>query len=151
MKYLNAGILLLAITATAAADDRQIADSWLEAYQAQDFDTMGSFLNENSRFIDPTSFGREGFDGPIDWTGPEAILSGIRAWGVTHAEYHFEDVFESPGRVIYRGSIDVTYGMPDARYSFNFPITTIISVDSGHVAEHRDYTDYDGATALTDE
>ncbi|WP_421784692.1 nuclear transport factor 2 family protein [Hyphobacterium sp.] len=149
MNFFCAGILLLCTVSVANADDRQVADAWLEAYQAQDFEAMGALLNESSRFIDPTSFGREGFDGPIDWMGPDAILSGIRAWGVTHAQYHFDDVFTSPGRVIYRGSIDVTYGTEDTRYSYNFPITTIITVESDHIAEHRDYTDYDGATALT--
>lgn len=148
MNICFAGILCLISVSAAAADDRQIADAWLSAYQSQDFAAMGTLLNDDSHFIDPTSFGREGFEAPIDWAGAEAIRAGIRSWGITHAQYHFEDIFESPGRVIYRGSIDVTYGTAEARYSFNFPIITIITVAGDHIAEHRDYTDYDGATAL---
>ena len=141
-------MMLAPVHAQEPVGAREVADSWLRAYQSQDFAAMGGLLSETSRFVDPTSFGRAGFEEPIDWTGREAILSGIQSWGVTHAEYHFDNIFESPGRVVFHGSIDVTYGDPDNPMRFNFPITTIISVDGNQVSEHRDYTDYDGATAL---
>lgn len=130
---------------------RQTAQAWLDAYQAQDFDAMRAMLSDESVFIDPTSLGRENFGDPINWQGADAILAGVGAWGVTDAEYHIERTYESPGRVIFDGSVDVTYGDPDNPVSYNFPIITIVTVADGSVIEHRDYTDFDGASALNAE
>ncbi|WP_394693357.1 nuclear transport factor 2 family protein [Hyphobacterium sp.] len=130
---------------------RQTAEAWLDAYQAQDFSAMRALLTDESVFIDPTSLGRENFGDPINWQGADAILAGVGAWGVTHAEYHIDRTYESPGRVIFDGSVDVTYGDPDNPVSYNFPIITIVTVRDGWVAEHRDYTDFDGARSLSAE
>jgi len=149
---LGAILLLTASNSLVFAQEtspaRQTAEAWIAAYEAQDFDAMRALLTDGSHFIDPTSLGRENFGNPIDWQGADQILEGIAGWGVTHAEYHVERSYESPGRVIFNGSIDVTYGSPENPLSYNFPIVTIITVDDGHVAEHRDYTDFEGATAL---
>lgn len=124
---------------------RQTADAWLAAYQAQDFDVARTLLTEASTFIDPTSFGREGFGDPINWTGADSIIAGISSWGLDEAEYTFNRVYESPGRVVYDGSVLVTY-QNGAR--FNYPIISIVTVENGHLVEHRDYTDFDGATRI---
>lgn len=145
-------MLIIAGSSQALAQDdtRQVADGWLDAYTSQDFDAMRGLLTEESRFIDPSSFGREGFSQEINWTGPDAILSGIQEWGVSRAVYTFENVFSSPGRVVYRGSIDVTFGQSDPQIRMMFPIITIISVENGRVMEHRDYTDYDAANVVSE-
>ncbi|MEE2526703.1 nuclear transport factor 2 family protein [Hyphobacterium sp. HN65] len=144
--------LAFAVQAGGLAQDvtptRQTAEAWLTAYQAQNFEAMRSLLDQNSVFIDPTSLGRESFGNPINWQGADAILAGVRSWGVTDAQYHFDRTYESPGRVIYDGSIDVTYGAPDNQVSYNFPIITIVTVANGMVVEHRDYTDFEGAQSL---
>ncbi|QNL19837.1 nuclear transport factor 2 family protein [Hyphobacterium sp. CCMP332] len=151
MKLLFSGLLfcLGCLWADTLAQDstpsRQIADAWLTAYQAQDFDAARGLLTHESVFIDPTSFGRENFGEPINWTGADAIISGISSWGLAGAEYSFDRVYESPGRVIYDGSVLVTY-QNGARY--DFPIITIVTVADGHLVEHRDYTDFDGAVRL---
>lgn len=124
---------------------RQTAEAWLDAYQAQDFESARGLLTEESVFIDPTSFGRENFGEPINWTGADAIIAGISSWGLANAEYSFDRVYESPGRVIYDGSVLVTY-QNGARY--DFPIITIVTVADGHLVEHRDYTDFDGAVRV---
>jgi ketosteroid isomerase-like protein len=124
---------------------RQTADAWLAAYQAQDFDAARGLLTDASIFIDPTSFGRDGFGEPINWTGAEAIIAGISSWGLDNAAYTFERVYESPGRVIYDGSVLVTY---QNGAQFNYPIISIVTVENGHLVEHRDYTDFDGATRV---
>ena len=139
------GSLWTAVNAQDATLSRQTADAWLSAFLAQDFDTAREFLTDNSVFIDPTSFGRENFGEPINWTGADAIISGIASWGLTEGEYIFDRIYESPGRVIYDGSVRVTY-QNGARY--DFPIITIVTVADGHLVEHRDYTDFDGAVRL---
>jgi len=153
MKHELFGLIVcaLAVTSTAQAQEttssRQTADAWLTAYQAQDFDVVRQYLNDDSVFIDVTSFGREEFSGPIDWTGAEAIVAGITSWGLESVVYNFERVYESPGRVIYDGSALVTY-QNGALY--NYPIISIVTVADGHLVEHRDYTDFDGATRVED-
>jgi ketosteroid isomerase-like protein len=127
---------------------RQTADAWLTAYQAQDFATARALLTESSTFIDPTSFGREGFGDPINWTGADTIIAGISSWSLDEAEYTFNRVYESPGRVIYDGSVLVTY---QNGAQFNYPIITIVTVENGHLVEHRDYTDFDGAVRIDDQ
>lgn len=144
-------LILAPADAQETSSARQTAQSWLDAYQAQDFETMRALLTDESVFIDPTSLGRENFGNPINWQGPDAILSGVAEWGVTHAEYHIDRTYESPGRVIFNGSIDVTFGDPDSQVRYNFPIVTIVTVADGSVVEHRDYTDFDGASALNAE
>ncbi|WP_420430354.1 nuclear transport factor 2 family protein [Hyphobacterium sp.] len=154
MKHAIGGIFcsLVLIFSPADAQDvssaRQTAQTWLNAYQSQDFDAMRALLTDQSVFIDPTSLGRENFGDPINWQGADAILAGVGAWGVTDAEYEIERTYGSPGRVIFDGSINVTYGAPDNLVSYNFPIVTIVTVADGHVLEHRDYTDFDGARSL---
>lgn len=151
MKRINAVALfcIVALIGHAHAQDqtpaRQTADAWLTAYQAQDFDAARALLTDRSVFIDPTSFDREGFGDPIHWTGADAIIAGISSWGLERADYTFERVYESPGRVIYDGIILVTY---QNGAQFNYPIISIVTVESGHLVEHRDYTDFDGATRV---
>ncbi len=128
-----------------AAPARHTADAWLAAYQAQDFEAAREFLTDESVFIDPTSFGRENFGEPINWTGPDAIINGISSWGLVNGEYRFDRVYESPGRVIYDGNVLVTYGN-GAQY--DYPIITIVTVSDGRLVEHRDYTDFDGAVRV---
>jgi limonene-1,2-epoxide hydrolase len=142
---LCAALLTGAAQAQTAASARQTADAWLAAYEAQDFDAVRSLLTDESVFIDPTSFGRANVVNTIDWTGPEEIISGISGWGLAAAEYSFDRVYESPGRVIYDGSVLVTY---QNGASYDYPIITIVTVADGRLVEHRDYTDFDGATRV---
>jgi len=151
MKPINAAAFFCVVTLAGNAyaqnvtPARQTADAWLAAYQAQDFNAARAFLTETSIFIDPASFGREGFGEPINWTGADTIIAGISSWGLDEAEYTFERVYESPGRVIYDGSVLVTY---QNGAQFNYPIISIVTVENGHLIEHRDYTDFDGATRV---
>ena len=149
MKRQVFGIIAMVFVAPQAAHAQSVtparltADAWLAAYQAQDFEAARNFLNDTSTFIDPTSFGRVGFGEPIDWTGADAIVAGISSWGIAEIGYSLERAYESPGRVIYDGNALVTY---QNGVQYNYPIISIVTVADDHLVEHRDYTDYDGAT-----
>ena len=139
--------------AAASADHhaetpRAIAEAWLEAYSNQDFEGMTALMTEDTVFVDPTSFDIAAITNRIEWQGPDAITSGVGAWGINHGRYTIERSYESSGRVIFNGHIDVIYGEGEGAQAFRYPITTIITVADGHVTEHRDYTDFNGASRI---
>ncbi len=131
-----------------AETPRAIAEAWLDAYSNQDFDGMTQLMSEDTVFVDPTSFEVDTITNRIEWHGPAAITAGVGAWGVSHGIYTIERSYESSGRVVFIGHIDVVYGEGTDAQAFRYPITTIITVEDGHVAEHRDYTDFTGASRI---
>jgi limonene-1,2-epoxide hydrolase len=144
------GIMLAApaFADTAANSAREVAEAWLDAYQRQDFAAMTALMTEETVFVDPTSFSIEAVTERIEWRGPDAITSGIAAWGMDHGVYEIERSYEASDRVIFIGRVDVVYGQGEAAQTFRYPITTIVTVDGDHVVEHRDYTDFAGATRV---
>ncbi len=139
--------------AAAAADHheetpRAVAEAWLDAYSSQDFAVMTALMTEDTVFIDPTSFNIDMVTDRIEWRGPEAITAGVSAWGINHGRYTVNRSYEASGRVIFNGHIDVIYGEGENAQAFRYPITTIITVEDGRVAEHRDYTDFNGASRI---
>ena len=110
---------------------------------------MAALMTDDTVFIDPTSFAIEGITNRIEWRGSDAIIAGVSAWGIDHGTYTIERTYEASGQVVFSGHIDVVYGQGESAVTFRYPITTIIAVEDGHVAEHRDYTDFNGATRVT--
>jgi len=143
-KCLTAALVALVIAPAGLAqgDAMTIARAYLAAYEAQDYDAMRGFYAEDAHFIDPTSFDIESVAVDIDWTGPDAIIEGIRAWGMARGEYRIDRSYEASGRVVFLAEMDVIYAVPDGEVVFRYPITTIITVRDGQVVEHRDYTDF---------
>lgn len=133
---------------TEVAAPRVIAEAWLDAYSRQDFDRMTELMTAETVFLDPTSFEIAAVTERIEWRGPEAITSGIAAWGLDHATYTVDRTYEASRNVVFIGHVDVVYGSGDAAQTYRYPITTIVSVADGHVLEHRDYTDFSGATRI---
>mgnify|MGYP003674765716 CR=1 FL=1 len=136
------------VAAAASAQDvqsaRDTAEAWLHAYEAQDFEAMRALLTDESVFVDPTSFDRPEVSETINWTGPDAIIAGVSAWGISHGEYDVSRTYESSGRVVFNAVMTVVYATPNGEIGYFYPITTIISVEDGYVIEHRDYTDFEG-------
>jgi ketosteroid isomerase-like protein len=132
----------------AANDDREIAETYLAAYQAQDFETMHELYAEDAHFIDPTSFDMPNIGARIEWIGPDAIIAGLSGWGVTRIDYTIAQTYAASGRVVFQATADVVYGNGTDERVFRYPITTIITIVDGKVAEHRDYTDFTGMTEL---
>lgn len=139
----------LALTGSIAlAQDtpEAVAEAYLAAYQAQDFAALETLYAEDAHFIDPTSETVQGIGGPFDWTGREAILAGIRGWGATRLEYEVDRTFSASGHVVFDGAVAAIYLTQAGSVAYRYPIITIVTVEDGHVTEHRDYTDFSGMT-----
>ncbi|WP_291843861.1 nuclear transport factor 2 family protein [Maricaulis sp.] len=132
----------------AESSPRSVAEAWLEAYASQDFEQMSALMSEDTVFVDPTSFAIDAVTDRIEWRGPEAIIAGVSAWGMDHGVYTIDRTYEASGQVVFSGHVDVVYGEGDSAQTFRYPITTIISVVDSQVAEHRDYTDFNGASRV---
>ncbi len=145
--------IALAVAAPAAAQNSQraheatiaAATAYLHAYQAFDLERLETLYAEEAIFDDPTSLLLTGVNGaPFVFRGRDPILNGIRFWmqqSVTSLHYDVEQVYESSGRVVFIGA--ATTNGPSR---WRFRIVTIVTIENGLVVEHRDYTDYWGAT-----
>jgi ketosteroid isomerase-like protein len=131
--------------------DQDIATAYLEAYQSGNYATMREYYAEDAVFIDPTSFEVPNIGDTIHWQGADAIIAGISAWGASGLEYTFDRIYESSGRVIFDGATHVIYPGDDGGVVYNYPIITIITIEDGQVTEHRDYTDFTGATLISED
>ena len=125
--YLLAAALVPAAPAAAEDDALAIAQAYIAAYEAQDFDAMRALYAADAHFIDPTSFAMDAVTPDIDWTGPDAIIAGIRSWGVLRGEYHVDRLYEASGRVVFDAEMDVVYAMPEGEITYRYPIITIIT------------------------
>jgi ketosteroid isomerase-like protein len=142
-----AAVLSLAGGAALAQDTPEaVAEAYLAAYQAQDFAALETLYAEDAVFIDPTSETVPGIGGPFDWTGREAILAGIRGWGATRLEYEIDRSYSASGHVVFDGAVAAIYETQAGSVAYRYPIITIVTVEDGHVTEHRDYTDFSGMT-----
>ncbi len=145
----------LAVAAPAAAQNSQrdheatiaAAAAYLDAYQAFDLARLEALYAEEATFDDPTSLLLTGVNGaPFVFRGRDAILAGIRFWmqnSVTSLHYDVEGVYESSGRVVFIGAATA-----NGSSRWRFRIVTIVTIENGLVTEHRDYTDYWGATQV---
>jgi ketosteroid isomerase-like protein len=145
----------LAVAAPAAAQPSQgdheatiaAATAYLDAYQAFDLERLEALYAEDATFDDPTSLHLTGVNGaPFVFRGRDAILDGIRHWirqSVTSLQYDVEEVYESSGRVVFIGA-----ATSNGSTQWRFRIVTIVTIENGLVVEHRDYTDYWGATQV---
>jgi ketosteroid isomerase-like protein len=124
------------------------ATTYLEAYQALDLARLQALYTENATFDDPTSLRVRGIGGPFVWRGRNEILTGIRSWtkSISSLRYDIDDVYEASGRVVFIGAVNPAVATPNGPTQFRYRIVTIVTVEGGRISEHRDYTDYAGAT-----
>lgn len=129
-----------------------IADAYIDAYSAMDFDRMGSFYAEDAIFTDPTTllYGAEG--ALIDIKGRDHIISMFKKYfeqlnGGGH-RYETTEKYEAGGYVVYHATVH--FNWDGGRIQGSAPITTILHVVDGKIVEHRDYFDYHTATARKD-
>ena len=126
------------------------ATAYLDAYQALDLARLQAFYADNATFDDLTSLRVPGIGGPFVWYGRSEVLAGIRSWtkSVASLRYDIEHVYESSGRVVFVGAVNPLVRTPNGTAQFRYRIVTIVTVERGRVSEHRDYTDYAGATKV---
>jgi len=150
MKYfmLATGAVMMLGAAGHAQEEVTVANTYLAAYEAQDFATLSTLYAPDAVFIDPTSFAVDQTP-PIEWQTPETIISGIRGWNVASMTYELDRRFAASDRNVFEGAVTVRYALDTGERAWRYPIVTIITVEGGQVTEHRDYTDYAGMTEVT--
>jgi ketosteroid isomerase-like protein len=148
MLSIGHALCALVVWQTAPAEPVAVAEAYLAAYEAQDFDALRTLYAENAVFIDPTSADVQPITPPISWRGRETIIEGLRSWGVARMDYTLDRSFHASGQVVFDGTSDVVYQTPNGELTYRFPIITILTVEDGQVTEHRDYTDYAGMREL---
>ena len=149
---------VLAVAAPATAQSAHRGDAptiaralaYLDAYQVLDLERLETLYAEDATFDDPTSLRVPGIGGPFVWRGRSEIMAGIRTWSqsVTSLRYDIEDIYEASGRVVVQGAVNPVVATPNGAVQFRYRIVTIVTVEDGMVREHRDYTDYAGATQV---
>lgn len=128
---------------------RSTAETYLAAYAALEYETMHGLYAEDAVFLDPTSF--DIVQDRIEWQGADAIITGIQGWGLAAIDYQIQRTYEASGQVIFEAVADVTYGEAYNNRVFRYNIVTVLTVQDGQITEHRDYTDFAGATEITEE
>lgn len=124
------------------------AEAYLTAYQALDLPAVAAAMAPDARFEDPTSTDVPGIGGPFKWQGRDAVIAGLRGWtqSVRRIDYTIRDKYEASGHVVFIGTASALIQMPNGAARTSYPIVTIITMRDGKVIEHRDYTNYAGAT-----
>lgn len=132
------------------AETIAVARSYMDAYQALDLTRLEAFYAEDVAFNDPTSVRVPGIGGPFVWRGRSEVLAGIRGWTayVRSLNYNVERIYEASGQVVFVGDVNPVVSTPNGTAQFRYHIVTIVTLEDGHVVEHRDYTDYAGAAQV---
>lgn len=134
------------------AETIAVARDYLEAYQALDLVRLESFYADQVRFNDPTSLRVQGVGGPFIWNGRVEVMNGLRGWSafIRSLRYDLDRVYEASGHVVFVGAVNPLVATPDGLAQYRYNVVTIVTIESGRVIEHRDYTDYAGATLVPD-
>ena len=124
---LSAALLATPAFAQDAPDRAAIADRYIAAYEAMDFETMQALLAEDAVFVDLTSLEHEQYAPGWNWTGVEAIIAGVRGFGAERIDYVATQRFHGSGVTVISGHADVAY--PGGQL-FRYPIVTTVTVNA---------------------
>jgi hypothetical protein len=126
----------------------EIAESYLNALYAFDFDALQTLLASDATFNDPTGESLAGTE--ISYLGRDAIISGFEASSAILRDASFEvhGGFDSGEYVVlnltYRFEVNgEAFGTPGAWIPIAMPAVTILRTINGIVLEHLDHADYD--------
>ena len=154
MRMLVLGVCLVGATvpslAGGDADVIATAKKYLDVYQRLEIDALEGMYLADAKFVDPTSENTPVLP-PFVHEGRDNILAAFREVVASYdsLRYEIEREYESSGYVVFTGNMVATVRRPDGtRQSFGAPIVTIVKVQDGKIAEHRDYYDYSGMEAL---
>lgn len=148
-----ASLMLTSLAVAHAADAPQPygdaaviaqAEAYLDAYARLDTTALGRFYADDAVFNDPTSANVQGIGGPFFWKGRAEILAHIRGWAKTtrSLNYDVERVYEASNHVVFVGAVKPVIKTGKGEVQHSYPIITIVTIASGRVTEHRDYTNY---------
>ncbi|MCF3648753.1 nuclear transport factor 2 family protein [Synoicihabitans lomoniglobus] len=144
------GLLLLPLTLSAerSAELLTVAESYMEAYTAQDYPELATFYTPSTVFDDPTAAGMWGQSFTVE--GGENIVEAMRTgWSLIqdfkfktreHIVYHDRVVLVGTSHMTVDGAM---IGRKAGQsFSFDLPAVTILRIVDGKVLLHLDHYDY---------
>lgn len=136
-----------ALVPTADHPSLDVAERYLAAYAALDFDRLGAFWTDATVWSDPT--GAEIGASPEPVRGAQAIRAHLEAAtrGVEELELEIDERFRSAGHVVSVGTLRYTLdgaavGAPGKRVPFELRTVIVLEVQGGRVVRHTDYADF---------
>ncbi len=119
-----------------------VADAYIDAYIAMDWERIAPLLADKATFHDPTA---ETLFGATQKQGKADILTGFREGyaAITKMTLHRTRTLHSGHYAIVEGDLVWGVKFPDNRLvESRAPFIVIVRVEDGKVVEHRDYVDY---------
>lgn len=151
--FLPAAVLALALSGSRGESNPTdneplaVAERYLAAYEALDFDRLLTFWTDDSVWQDPT--GAEIGASPAPVRGATAIRDHLLAAtnGIEAVEFDLPERFHSGGQVVnigtFRYTLDGTaLGAPGKRARFEMRTVIVLEVRDGKVLSHTDYADF---------
>lgn len=134
---------------TAQEEVNVVADDYLEAVQAQDWEAMAGFLTEASVYQDFTMeyYDREA----VDLVGRDAIVEFWRTSsedsGTSEIHYDVEKRFTAGPCVVLTLALRVRvsgefFGVPKSEIELTGDLITFLRIEDGKVTHHVDYVNY---------
>jgi len=124
----------------------EIAQTYLDAYLAQDVEVLRDMYAPEVVFTDRTSLDIADITAPFHYEGKDEVLGFIELLGktVVNARYELDRAFEASGEVVFIGQGVFTFAGDSGQLEYRAAVVTIVSVRDGLITEHRDYADYKG-------
>lgn len=119
-----------------------VADAYIDAYIAMDWNRIEPLLADNATFHDPTA---EVLFGSKQKEGKPAIMTAFRQGyaTVTKMTLHRTRAIHAGNYGIVEGELEWAVKFPgDRLVQSRGPFIIIVRVEGGKVVEHRDYVDY---------
>lgn len=123
-------------------DTAKVADAYIDAYIALDWDRLEPMVADNATFQDRTA---EMLFTSLQKSGKAEIMKGFREnyAGLTKMIFHKTRTLHSGNYAIYEGDLEWGVKYPAGRIvESTTPFIVILKVEDGKVVEHRDWVDY---------
>jgi len=140
------------VAGAAEEDVSAVVDAYWAAYEARDFETLGSFYTPESVFRDPTfAYAGRGLE-PIEVRGGTAITAFLEeaAASTLDLELEVDDRFFVGPLVVLEGTYRAqasgdALGISGKTLEFTTAFVTVLRVEDGKVHEHLEYNEYPAA------
>ena len=124
-----------------------VAEAYLDAYAALDFERLETYWTDASVWQDPT--GAEIGASPAPVTGADAIRTYLKAAtnGIDKLELTIDERFHSADHVVHVGTLRYTLdgavmGAPGKTVPFEFRTVIVLVIEDGKVLRHTDLADF---------
>jgi ketosteroid isomerase-like protein len=120
---------------------RQVGERYFAAYIDRRWDELEPLLAAEARFLDPTA---EAVFGKVEVAGKRAVIEFFRAnYANLRMAFTPQRVIHSGAYALFEGELHWHMVLPQRTLEIErMPFVTVLRIEDGRVAEHRDYADY---------